>query len=83
MHSGEYGFGHYYAYIRPDIRNNIWYQFNDRKVMRVRYSDIKADAFGSNICTLSKRLFQRRRSESCAYLLQYVKRFDIPWLFHN
>lgn len=83
MHSGQYGFGHYYAYIRPDIRNNIWYQFNDRKVMKVQYSDIKADAFGSNLCILSKRLFQRRRSESCAYLLQYVKRFDIPWLFHN
>mmetsp|Transcript_7052 Transcript_7052/g.15029 ORF Transcript_7052/g.15029 Transcript_7052/m.15029 type:complete len:410 (+) Transcript_7052:101-1330(+) len=46
VHMGEYGVGHYYAYVRPDIESNEWYRFNDDKVDEVTFEDVTADAFG-------------------------------------
>mmetsp|Transcript_12030 Transcript_12030/g.28125 ORF Transcript_12030/g.28125 Transcript_12030/m.28125 type:complete len:100 (-) Transcript_12030:34-333(-) len=43
---GEYGVGHYYAYVRPDMESNEWYRFNDDKVDEVSFDDVTADAFG-------------------------------------
>ena len=46
IHMGEYGVGHYYAYVRPDIESNKWYRFNDDQVDEVSYKDVTMDAFG-------------------------------------
>ena len=46
IHMGEYGVGHYYAYVRPDIESNKWYRFNDDIVDEVTYKDVTLDAFG-------------------------------------
>ena len=46
IHRGEYGSGHYYSYVRPDIRSDDWYRFDDSQVTRVDYSEVVADAYG-------------------------------------
>eukprot|EP00804_Cyclotella_cryptica_P009361 CCRYP_009011-RA/>CCRYP_009011-RA protein AED:0.19 eAED:0.19 QI:157/1/1/1/1/1/4/31/693 len=46
VHRGEYGSGHYYSYVRPDIRTNNWYRFDDQIVTPVDYNDVIADAYG-------------------------------------
>ena len=38
--------GHYYSYVRPDIRTNEWYRFDDEFVTNVDYEDVIADAYG-------------------------------------
>ena len=38
--------GHYYSYVRPDIRTNDWYRFDDQIVTPVDYNDVIADAYG-------------------------------------
>lgn len=46
IHAGEYGSGHYYAYVRPDIMSNRWYRYDDTRVTEVPYKQVKEDAFG-------------------------------------
>lgn len=46
VHVGEYGVGHYYSYVRPDMKTNKWYRFNDDQVDEVTFDDVTADAFG-------------------------------------
>jgi ubiquitin carboxyl-terminal hydrolase 7 len=46
VHMGEYGVGHYYAYVRPDIHSNTWYRFNDDIVEEVSYQEVIDDTFG-------------------------------------
>ncbi|KAL3774091.1 hypothetical protein ACHAWO_008487 [Cyclotella atomus] len=46
IHRGEYGSGHYYSYVRPDIDVNEWYRFDDQVVTPVDYSEVVADAYG-------------------------------------
>ena len=46
VHVGEYGVGHYYAYVRPDVEKDEWFRFNDDKVDKVSFDDVIMDAFG-------------------------------------
>lgn len=46
VHVGDYGSGHYYAYVRPNVRQNTWYRFEDDKVTEVSYKEVAADAYG-------------------------------------
>jgi ubiquitin carboxyl-terminal hydrolase 7 len=46
VHAGEYGSGHYYAYVRPNICNDDWYRFNDHVVSKVTFREVIADAYG-------------------------------------
>ena len=91
VHMGEYGVGHYYAYVRPNIENNKWYRFNDNVVDEVTFDDVKKDAFGgSNRRRISLRSLLdsgRKRfgwggKASNAYVVQYVRRCDIHNLYH-
>jgi len=43
VHAGEYGAGHYYAYVRPDVRVNKWYRFNDHSVEQVAPIEVATD----------------------------------------
>jgi hypothetical protein len=49
IHMGEYGVGHYYCYVRPDIRKDTWYRFNDDIVEKVSLQDVLDDAYGGRI----------------------------------
>jgi ubiquitin carboxyl-terminal hydrolase 7 len=114
VHAGEYGSGHYYAYVRPNVRTNKWFRYDDDRVTPVSFAEVKDDAFGGHVVhRLSKKerrnpqqglerqnrnklgLWKRicgsvggRRNEfgwggrtSSAYMLQYVRRSDIPLLY--
>mmetsp|Transcript_1602 Transcript_1602/g.2281 ORF Transcript_1602/g.2281 Transcript_1602/m.2281 type:complete len:427 (-) Transcript_1602:255-1535(-) len=95
VHMGQFGVGHYYSYVRPDVNSNSWYRFNDDIVTPVSFDEVVADATGGKICGISakrglfgkiKGLFQ---APSCgyggrtsnAYVLQYVRRSEIPLLY--
>lgn len=110
VHAGEYGSGHYYAYVRPDVRADTWYRFNDHVVDAVPYSEVYADARGGRGPTdsgsqgddnhapstrpgwfgrlwgmvgraASKDPYGYGGRTSNAYVLQYVKRSDVPMLY--
>ena len=97
VHVGEYGSGHYYAYVRPDARKNEWYRFDDDKVTKVTYREVAADCYGSQSSRIAAReakeglfskLFRGSGGKygwggrtSSAYVLQYVRRESIPMLY--
>jgi ubiquitin carboxyl-terminal hydrolase 7 len=62
IHKGDYGSGHYYSYVRPEIHLDEWYRFDDEFVTRVYYTDVIADAYGGN-----NALLQRKRSRSDSF----------------
>jgi hypothetical protein len=112
VHMGEYGVGHYYAYVLPDIESEKWYRFNDDTVEEVSFDEVTADSFGgrvqldeasSSYSAKSKggggllkrvRRFLNRSGgpgggpygwggqSSNAYVLQYIRKADIPLLYH-
>lgn len=49
VHAGEYESGHYYAYVRPDVRTGDWYRFNDHIVEAVSTDDVFDDAQGGKV----------------------------------
>ncbi len=106
VHAGEYGSGHYYAYVRPDIRTNKWYRYDDDRVTEVSFKAVKNDAFGGKVKRSTGRSWPQSQQKevgflrrffsfanshrnqfgwggrsSSAYMLQYVKRSDIPFLY--
>lgn len=95
VHVGEYGSGHYYAYVRPDVQRNKWYRFDDHKVTEVDFKEVTADSFGGHSERRKRvqkkgilaRLFGGNNSfgwggpKSSAYMLQYVRRCDVPKLY--
>lgn len=114
VHMGEYGSGHYYAYVRPDVRTDDWYRFNDEVVTKVRFAEVVRDAYGGKQPSLPTETIDSSASnakkgnflvriirgvfgqggdngndggygyggpKSNAYVLQYVRRCDIPKLY--
>ena len=87
--------GHYYAYVRPNVLKNKWFLFDDDRVRQVTFHDVKVDAFGGSSKHKTKKkknhfwtqLFSSNTNygyggkDSSAYMLQYVKRSDIPKLY--
>ncbi|KAL7578389.1 hypothetical protein ACA910_012789 [Epithemia clementina (nom. ined.)] len=49
VHVGEFGVGHYYAYVRPKIDEDVWYRFNDDIVTPVSFEEVVADATGGRV----------------------------------
>jgi ubiquitin carboxyl-terminal hydrolase 7 len=100
IHIGQYGSGHYYVYVRPDVREDDWYRFNDHVVTPVEFEEVLADAFGGANSVVPQNsnggFFSRMRRSlfgsssygyggqtSNAYVVQYVRRADIPILFDD
>jgi ubiquitin carboxyl-terminal hydrolase 7 len=100
IHIGQYGSGHYYVYVRPDVREDDWYRFNDHVVTPVEFEEVLADAFGGATSVAPKSsntgIFSRMYRSlfgsssygyggqtSNAYVVQYVRRADIPTLFDD
>mmetsp|Transcript_22979 Transcript_22979/g.34864 ORF Transcript_22979/g.34864 Transcript_22979/m.34864 type:complete len:371 (-) Transcript_22979:1102-2214(-) len=91
VHVGEYGSGHYYAYVRPNLFHNKWYRFDDDRVTPVSFRDVIEDAYGGEKCSnksKQSRLLPRLLSHlgwggrtSSAYMLQYVRRSDVEKLY--
>ena len=50
VHAGEFGSGHYYAYVRPSMNErDTWYRFNDDSVTKVSFEDVLTDATGGKV----------------------------------
>lgn len=100
VHVGEFGSGHYYAYVRPNVLSEDWYRFNDHLVTKVSLSEVFADCYGGKypFCNSNrhrKGLLERIKSffqpeegpfgfggrTSNAYVVQYVRRCEIPSLY--
>jgi hypothetical protein len=95
--------------VRPDIRKEDWYRFNDHVVTPVSFDEVVRDAVGgrNQSSNNSVRLSERKKGQnpvmrilrrilsggpdddeygfggrtSNAYVLQYVRRHDIPLLY--
>jgi ubiquitin C-terminal hydrolase len=98
VHQGQYGAGHYYAYIRRDVRDDEWYRFNDETVEPVEWEEVFLDASGDKLAdskatSLLGRIRQALQGgsdsygfggyTSNAYVLQYVRRRDVPMLYDS
>jgi Ubiquitin carboxyl-terminal hydrolase len=46
VHAGEYGSGHYYAYVRPNPLSEQWFRCNDELIDAVTWEEVARDAFG-------------------------------------
>ena len=87
IHRGSLDFGHYYAFIRPSIDNDKWYEFNDADVKEVSKNyafkqgnggDIKSfdliRAAHENYENSSAQLTLRHKENNTnAYMLIYVR----------
>ena len=49
VHAGEFGMGHYYAYVRPDVTTDRWFRINDHVVEEVSWPEVLADAMGGEV----------------------------------
>lgn len=65
VHAGEFGMGHYYSYVRPNLYSprdpnnpllqhdehspSLWYRFNDHLVTPVSLDDVLVDATGGRV----------------------------------
>lgn len=101
VHAGEFGSGHYYAYVRPNVLSEDWYRFNDHVVTKVSLDEVFVDCYGgkTSICNTNnwpskgllqwfKSIFQPKEDPfgfggrtSNAYVVQYVRRCEIPSLY--
>ncbi len=68
MHAGEYGSGHYYAYVRPDITKNKWYRFDDDRVTEVTFKMVKDDAFGGHVV---KKITEKEKKDKRGILQRF------------
>jgi ubiquitin carboxyl-terminal hydrolase 7 len=66
VHVGEYGEGHYYAYVRPDIQSNAWYRCNDDVIESVDLKHALCDSYGGQQqpSLIQQRLLQSEQDES-------------------
>lgn len=64
VHVGEYGSGHYYAYVRPDITSKDWYRFDDDRVSQVSFRDVVRDAYGGKSAREERRQKAKRQQQS-------------------
>lgn len=82
VHSGTLDQGHYFVYIRPNIRNDDWFKFDDdKKVVKVTKTAAIDENFG-----VSGRGTRGSVNIPTAYMLIYIKDtaieklFDVPTL---
>lgn len=89
VHSGTREQGHYYAYIRPQIATEDWFEFNDERVTPVTASEALSVGSGGNFHRLEvpgdtwseQRHVQDQGDDAASgYVLIYVRDSDIPWV---
>lgn len=78
VHKGNIDRGHYYAFIKPENKNQ-WYQFNDEIVRKADLYEVFANNFGGSF-----KLYRHKekgiiselnqKSDGNAYLLVYIRK---------
>lgn len=80
VHSGTVSVGHYYAFLRTST-DPQWFEFNDSYVTKVDKSTAIENNFGGSSSS-SGSYYSYQKSFS-AYILVYVRRKDIDWIFQS
>lgn len=75
VHSGGVNGGHYYAFIRPTLRGDAWFKFDDERVTKEREKRALDDNFGEDPDFLGKGV--RVPKFANAYMLVYVRESDM------
>ena len=89
IHRGNQQSGHYYAYIRPKIESQEWYQFNDARVTQTTAREALSVGMGGNYNEFeisgqswsnNKQVTVQNRGDDSAngYMLIYVRKSEIP-----
>lgn len=78
VHAGEYGSGHYYAYVRPDPQSEQWFRCNDARIETVTWEDVSRDAFGGKQEPLDDSPVKKSTNPLCRLLrrLRWNLRFS-------
>ena len=86
VHRGNLDYGHYYAFIRPNISDDRWYEFNDNKVSEVskhyafnqgiggefkNFELLRGNQYAEN--SISQLTLRKFENETNAYMLIYVR----------
>ncbi len=74
VHSGGVNGGHYYAFIRPSLRGDGWFKFDDERVTKERAERAMDDNFGEDAELSGK---PRVPKFANAYMLVYVRESDM------
>ena len=69
------GFGHYYAFIRPNISEDRWYQFNDSQVTEVPKHQALHEGIGGNTSEFEHLKYGNKNFEGSVSQLN-VRHFD-------
>lgn len=76
VHSGGVNGGHYYAYIRPDLRGQ-WFKFDDERVTKEEVTKALDEQYGEDEGAAPGVTGVRLPKFSNAYMLVYVRESDI------
>jgi len=74
IHVGEFGSGHYYAYVRPNVRDSDWYRFNDNIVESVSWDEVARDAYGGKVKT-SEAAVTKKEDKNGNFLSRMIRNF--------
>ncbi|EAY15792.1 Clan CA, family C19, ubiquitin hydrolase-like cysteine peptidase [Trichomonas vaginalis G3] len=76
VHSGNPDFGHYYDFIRPNIKSDQWIKFNDTEVTKCNSQEAIEDNFGGlpNAQSTIEKIYS-------AYILVYVRKDLLDQIF--
>jgi len=77
IHAGTTAAGHYFAFLRPQLRD--WYKFNDESVERVSWEYVNVCGFGGELQTFtvddsSGVEAKSVRNDMSAYMLVYIQK---------
>ena len=80
IHAGTTAAGHYFAFIRPELKE--WYKFNDETVERVSWEYVKVCGFGGELVSYMVEEgtgVERKgvRNDMSAYMLVYIQKDQI------
>lgn len=86
MHRGTLNAGHYYAFIRPNVDDDRWFEFNDSRVTEVskqyafqqgiggefkNFELLRGNQYAEN--SSSQLVMRKFENETNAYMLIYVR----------
>ena len=96
VHSGGVHGGHYYAYIRPNVKGSEWFRFDDEKVTKEDEKSATSDQFGEDDVHFNPQQNQLNHVNnnrfntiggggkySNAYMLVYVRESEMDGIFRD
>lgn len=86
VHSGDVHGGHYYAFLRPNAKDE-WFKFDDERVTKATLQQAAEDNYGGEeeyVYNMhGRKMTSVHKKFSNAYMLVYLRDTDIPELLAN